>query len=84
MNEILQDKLRVMAGDEYMMAALRAVGMEQIDKLRPSIDGIVDNNVLGERFRAAEEARKLLNAVLQDISSYKGKRSSKQLINKGK
>lgn len=84
MNEILKDRLRILADDEIMLEAIRQIVIEQIDKLRPNIDDTTDNMVLGEKFRAMEESHKLLNSVLQDISSYKGKRSSQQIINKGR
>lgn len=84
MNEVLKDKLRVLANDTYMMEAIRWIVASQIEKLKPSIDEIVDNRVLGEKFRAVEESYKLLNNVLQDIGSFKDQRSSKQLTNKGK
>lgn len=83
LNDLLKDKLRVLAEDDLTMEAIRQVAILQIEKLKPSIDETIDNMVLGEKFRAVEESYKLFNSVLKDIASYKGKRSSKEIINKG-
>jgi len=84
MNEVLKDKLRVLAEDELMLKALEEVIAERIEKNKPDIDTQNDNNILGEKYRANIEAEKLIEGALEDISSYKIQRSSNKITNKGK
>jgi len=80
MNELLKDKLRVIASDEYMLMALKAIVAEKIEK--PKINEIDDDNVLGQKYRASEMAKKIINDVITEISSYKNNKLKNNLINK--
>ena len=83
MNDLLKSKLEVLAGDEIMLQALRAVLDEQIAKLKPDIEKTNNNQILGEKYRASIEAEKLIKGALEEISSYKQQRSGKKDENRG-
>ncbi len=84
MNEVLKDKLRVIADDELMMRALKRAVDDKIERNQPDIHKTDDNQILGEKFRATEEAKKILKQVLMDIASYGDKKSKNKTTNKGR
>jgi hypothetical protein len=84
LNDLLKSRLELIANDELMIKALRAVVDDRIAKVSPDIDKTNDNKILGEKYRAVKEAEKLIDGVLEDISSYKTQRSSNNQVNKGK
>jgi hypothetical protein len=71
MNDILKSKLTILADDEAMLAAIATAFSERIEKEKPDIDKFADNNLLGERFRAYEKAKEILNLTMLDIRNYK-------------
>ena len=83
MKDIIKDKLRVLAEDEFMLKALKAVIDDRINKMKPDIEKTDDNKILGEKYRASKEAEELLKGALEDISSYKTQRSNNKQSNKG-
>ncbi len=83
MNSVLKDKLRVIAEDDLMLKALYEAVEDRIKKDKPEV-GNADNRLLGEKYRANEEARKLIAGVLSDISAYRNLKSSINKINKGR
>ena len=84
MNDILKDKLRVIASDELMVGAIKAAIEEEIKASSPDIYKTDNNNILGEKYRAAKKAEELMEKVLIKINSYKEQRSSNKIINQGK
>jgi len=81
MNDLHRDKLALLAEDEITMEALKQAVLERIHK--PDI-GNADDRLLGQRFRASEGARKLIEDVLVEIASYKEQKSNNKLNNKGR
>ncbi len=84
MNKLFEDKLATLAEDEHMLGAIRAVVEDKIKKSSPDIDKTNDDKILGQKFRASEEAKKLLEGALEEISSYKTQRSGNNKKNKGR
>ena len=84
MKEIFEEKLKVIAGDEMMLQALKFVFDERIESEKPVINNLNDNNLLGEQYRAYIQANKLLYEVITDISSYNSKKVDSEKYNKGK
>ena len=84
MNEILQDKLRILAQDSLMLNAISVIINERIDKERPAIETTDDDSVLGQKFRAHEEAKKILQGILVDLSSYSHTKIEPNKLNRGK
>ena len=82
MREIYQDKLRVIASDEFMLKALKIIVMEKIEQ--PEINETDDDKVLGQKYRASKKAEKIINDVLDEISSYKDNKLKNNLIHKEK
>ena len=82
MNDILKSKLQIIAEDDLMLKALYEAVEDRIKQDKPDV-GNADNSLLGEKYRANEEARKLIAGVLSDISAYRNLKSSISKINKG-
>lgn len=84
LNDLLKSKLEILASDELTLKALTEVIKENISKIKPEIDKTIDNQTLGEKYRASVEAERIIMGALEDISSYKTQRSSNNQINKGR
>ena len=84
MKEIFESKLKILTQDENMLEALKFVFNKRIDKERPNIGETDDNHILGQKYRAYEEAKRMLLAILLDIDSYQDKKVESDNINKGK
>ena len=69
MNEILKSKLEVLAGDELILRAIEEVFTDCLLKLKPEVKE-EDNALLGEKFRAYEASRELIELGMQEIKSY--------------
>ena len=83
-NEILEEKLQQLNEDRLMLEAIRFVFKERIEKEKPDIEKLNDNQVIGEKYRAYDQAKKLLNEVLVDIDSYKDKKVESDKFDKSK
>lgn len=69
--EILKDKLRILASDPIALQALKMIFAERIEKEKPEIGILADNSILGEKFRAYEVAKTIVNKSFLDILNYK-------------
>lgn len=71
MNEIYKDKLRVIASDELTVKVLRALFEERLARERPSIVETDNNDLLGQKFRAYEEAKLIIDEAFKDLMENK-------------
>lgn len=69
MKELYKDKLGILAEDEILLQAIRAVFNKRIEE--PDIDKGDNNMKIGEKYRAYDQSKKILNQVFLDIDSYK-------------
>jgi len=83
MNELLKDKLAVLAGDEITVGALRAVFNEVIEKEKPVI-GKEPNDVLGGQYRAYIEGKCMIDNAFRELLSYKVEKKQVDNFNKGR
>ena len=70
--ELLRDKLQVIAGDELLIDAVKTVFARRIELEKPEVKDDDDNVLLGEKYRAYEKAKSILNLAIIDITDYKG------------
>lgn len=77
-NEILKLRLEKLANDEITLSAISALINERIEKERPIVTNNDDDKKLGEKFRAYETAKDMLNGFFVDIESYKNKSETNQ------
>jgi len=82
MKDILQDKLKRLSEDTLMIEAIMALINERIEKEKPEIGKTDNDKVLGEKFRAYENAKNMLNGILQDIEIYDINKTNSKEFNK--
>lgn len=70
MNDILRDRLKSVAEDSILIAALTALFKEQIEKEQPQVVD-EDDSLLGQKFRAYDSAKKLIMLILADLKNYR-------------
>jgi hypothetical protein len=84
MKELFKDKLSIIANDPLLIEAIKDVFINAIEANKPRIDEINDNNVLGEKFRAFEQAKKLIDQSFYNISALKKIKASPKTFNKAR
>ena len=82
MQEILQDKLSIIANDDLLIQAIRAVFYEEIEKERAEIQPRENNNLIGEKYRACEKAKTIVNNAFIEIKGYQQGRKINKTFNK--
>lgn len=82
MKDVLKDKLRVIADDNFMLEALHIIIGSKVESLKPEESD--DDEVLGQKYRAYLKAKKILSESLKDIESYKSTKVEITNYNKGK
>ena len=68
---ILEDKLQVLSEDKIAIDAITSVFTNRIEESKPAITPYDNNEILGQKYRAFEEAKRILNQSLKDIENYK-------------
>jgi hypothetical protein len=84
MNDLLLDKLRVLSRDRVTLEALKQVFIDAIESQKPDIDIIIDDKIVGQKYRAYKIAEKIINKTIMDIESHNELKVDKQNYNKGK
>jgi len=82
MNDILKDKLSVVSNDEILLKAIRAVFDEVIDKEKPQVGETDDDIRLGQKTRAYEKAKKIIDDSFVEIRSYRNTTKPNNQFNK--
>ena len=80
MNDLFRDKLASV--DDLMLAALKAAFDERIEKEKPQILETDDNILLGQRFRAFETSRLIIEQTFEDLKIFKISKKPAQGFNK--
>lgn len=84
MDELLQDKLRVVASDRTTVEALKTAFSEALEDNRPDVTKVDNNELIGQKYRAYEEAKKIINQVFMNIESSIQIKVDEERYNKGK
>ena len=84
MDKIFEEKLEILAEDEVMMDAIKAVFDERINKEMPVVGLTIDDNVIGQQYRSYYWAKSLLYSILVDLISYKNNKKNLKNFNKAK
>lgn len=69
MQELYKDRLANI--NDVLLAALREVFDERIEKEKPVISAADDNTLLGQKYRTYEECKQIIDKSFLDIKSYK-------------
>ena len=71
LNELEKDKIQGLLGDEMMLGILRKIFGETVRRIQPEVSKGDTNEVLGEKYRAYEEAKIIVDAAFQNLLSLK-------------
>ena len=84
MSELFEEKLQRLNEDELLIDAIRWIFNQEIEKANPVIETGDTNVILGEKYRAYDEARRVLGAVFVNIKSFKVNNNNSKGFNKAK
>ena len=84
MNDLYKDKLQIILNDEHLFNAVRAVFYDTMEKHHPLVNEQNDNQVIGEKYRAYEQSRKIIEDGFTNLLSYKLDKRTKEPFNRGK
>lgn len=83
-NDVLKSQLEILAHNDLMLKAIKALFDEEIEKNKPQIERTDNDKILGEKYRAYEQAKNLLNSVFIDIETYNTSTIKASEINRAK
>ena len=83
MADIKQEKLENLANDRHLLNAISSVFEEAVKKEKPCIGDSDDNAILGEKYRAYELSKQIIDSVFEKIKSYKVDKTNKSTFNRG-
>jgi hypothetical protein len=70
-DQLFLDKLKILAENEIILKALKAIFDERINKERPIVNQGESDELLGQKFRAYERAKEIIEAGFGDINNLK-------------
>ncbi len=76
LNDLFRDKLQAIASDELLIKAIREVFEETVEKEKPIVEkadfrALINNELLGEKYRAYDMAKQIIEQGFIDLMSYK-------------
>ena len=83
LSELQKDKLASLAEDIALISALNKVFKEVVDHYIPQVND-QNNELLGSQFRAYDLSKRIMNAVLLNITSYKTEKIDKKSLSRAK
>lgn len=84
MNELELDKLATLAEDTPTLSALSKLLKSKVEEQRPRVRDGDTNDLLGEKFRAYELSKQMVEDALQSINDYKKSNVQKKNLNRGR
>ena len=84
MNQLEQEKIRQLLGDELLVNILKKLFSQEVDKHRPEVNAVDDDKVLGQKHRAYIEAKHIISECFAEMESYKIDKVDKKILNKAR
>lgn len=81
---LIDDKLKQLAEDEPTLQAICSVFHKVIEKEKPISRDDESNELIGQKYRAYEEAKKMVEEALKDIENYKKRPTSEDNTDRSK
>lgn len=81
-NDLLKDKLQMIVNDDLLIQAIKAIFDETVKTEMPQ--DIIDNALLGEKYRAYLIAKRIIEKSFIDLMSYKIIKPALKTFNKEK
>jgi len=83
-SDTYRDRLQTILNDQLILDAIRAVFDEVIEQEKPRVVEGEDNIVLGQKYRAYEKAKQLLEKGFIDLTGYKNYKLTGKNFNKAR
>ena len=84
LTELERDTLQILLTNELLLGIVYKVFCEAIEINRPEINANDDNTRLGEKYRAYELSKDILDAGLKSLESYRVGSKNKDLVNRAR
>ena len=84
MNELLKEKLQRLSEDELLLEAIRAVFSQAIELEKPRVESGEANELIGEKYRAYDKAKEILNKTFIDLDSFRVNKNNQSNFNKAR
>lgn len=84
MNDLQKDKLQIILNDEILMQTLKEVFELVVDMNKPIITDESDDNLIGQKYRAHEIAKDMIDDAFLHLDSYKVGQKVKKQFNKAR
>lgn len=82
MNDIFKDKLAQLNDDKLMLKAIKELFFLRVEKEKPGVDKMDNNALLGEKYRAYEKARELMEQTFGDLLLYQRSKKAEKTFAK--
>ena len=80
MNDLFKDRLAAL--DDTLLDALKELFRERIEKEKPLVEKLDDDQKLGQKYRAYEQAKDILTYAFTDLETYRVKKDINKTFNK--
>lgn len=84
MQKVHEEKLERLNEDELLIEAIALVFSQRIELERPDITPGDDDEVIGQKYRAFDKAKEILNKAMLQLKSYKVDRNKPNNFNKAR
>ena len=81
-NDLEKDLLQIILTNEPLLKVIKKVINERIEMERPEVKEGQDNALIGEKYRAYEQSREILEGGFIDLLSYKDYKKNIKSFNK--
>ena len=78
------DRLQIILNDEGLLRSVYKVLDEITEVNRPKVQADDTNSIIGEKYRAFEQAKNIINAGFIELQSYRKLKVDKVLLNRAR
>lgn len=83
LNQLHKDTLQPLLNNEILLEALRLVFKARIKKSKPNVKD-ADNELVGQQYRAYEQANEMIEKAFQDLKDYKTEKKTEKSFTKSR
>ena len=84
LNELEKDKLQLLLGDAILMAIIEKFLKDAVERAKPRVQAGDSDLIIGQKYRAYEDARQILEIALMDLKSYEREKAISKSINRAR
>ena len=70
-NKTEQDRLQILLKDDFLFVVVQKILTDTIEEEKPVIGENISNVLIGEKYRAYDEAKKILEKGIKKLKTYK-------------